>query len=299
MSVWKRAAGSVAVLALLSIAQGAGAATWTGGGTTPTLGDIVVIDATGETEWPYGFEDLAGDDETFEQAEQAVDIRTAYATTDNTHFWFRTYMSSEIVVGADVTVYVFIDADENPATGGDADAEIDPDLGPDPTGGGYEFAFGVRGDGLLVGVWTWDNPSSSWVLNPDVVAPEGESEAEVDVDSILVGAASHGYVQASIDQSLLGLDPACDARLFIRSLDASTADTNNFDVETPCIPSDTNDDGVPDILVPEGCTSDDQCPFGGVCVDGECVLTEPCEEDGDCDADEVCDDGQCVVIGGD
>src|SRR6266567_9551481 len=106
--------------ASIMAASGASAgATWINTRTTPRLSEIVAVDATGETGWPYGQEDVAGDGlATFATPEQTVDIRTAYAATDTSRFWARVYFSAPNGVGAGVTGYVFIDADRNAATGG-------------------------------------------------------------------------------------------------------------------------------------------------------------------------------------
>lgn len=59
---------------MLTTASSARAQTWAEARTTPVLGEIVAIDATGEAGWLYGFEDLAGDGETFKQQEKSIDI---------------------------------------------------------------------------------------------------------------------------------------------------------------------------------------------------------------------------------
>jgi uncharacterized protein (TIGR03382 family) len=45
-----------------------------------------------------------------------------------------------------------------------------------------------------------------------------------------------------------------------------------------------------------GCTTDDQCPAGGICVSGECILATPCVADTDCQPDEQCSpDNRCLA----
>src|SRR5262245_29157308 len=119
------------------------AQTWSNNQVTPYLGDLISVDRTGEPFWPYGFEDLLGDDDTFTAAEQSIDMRTVYATTDATSLWLRVYMSSTTAVGANVVVFVFVNDDANLATGGPVNTDIDPAFTTDPTQGGYEFAFAV------------------------------------------------------------------------------------------------------------------------------------------------------------
>src|SRR5262245_25967867 len=109
MRLQKPWAALTAGAAVALAAATAGAQTWIKPRTTPPLHEIVALDATGEAGWPYGFEDLAGDGQTFKQPEQAIDVRTAYAATDATRFWVRVYVADPDAVGAGVTVYVFID----------------------------------------------------------------------------------------------------------------------------------------------------------------------------------------------
>jgi len=93
------------------------AATWIAGRTTPNVKELVTVDETGEDLWLYGSEDIAGDGETFNPPEPNLDIRTAYATSDASRFWARTYVSDANAPGANVLVFVFIDADNNATTG--------------------------------------------------------------------------------------------------------------------------------------------------------------------------------------
>src|SRR6266568_3128588 len=149
-----RAGVAASILAASSASAGA---TWINTRTTPRLSEIVAVDATGETGWPYGQEDVAGDGlATFATPEQTVDIRTAYAATDTSRFWARVYFSDPNGVGAGLTAYVFIDADRNAATGGRAmGAEINPAFTTDPSPGGYDFVFAVGGNGAVAGIWEY------------------------------------------------------------------------------------------------------------------------------------------------
>src|SRR5687767_14554534 len=91
----KRCCGAVALgsCALLG-ASPARAQTWSAPRDTPTLSELVAVDATGETRWPFGTEDVAGDGAMFGVAEQSVDLRDAYATTDDARLWLRAYVPS-------------------------------------------------------------------------------------------------------------------------------------------------------------------------------------------------------------
>jgi hypothetical protein len=277
------------------------AQTWVDGRSTPGLEEIVAVDKTGEPNWLYGFEDLAGDGMTFQQQEQSIDIRTAYASTDADRFWARIYVADANQAGGNVTVFVFIDSDKTTTTGGSAAAtEIDPRFDSDPSNGGYEHALEIGGNGSIA-VWDWQMPMSTFMR---MVPPDTQATAEngQDADPIEINGDLHGYLQGSVDHALVGLTAACNADLFFRSIQQGGTGTGDLDVGTvgPCVPADANDDGVPDVVVPpSGCTSDAQCPGGGVCVNGECIVPQPCADDGDCDPDERCSaDVICVPVGG-
>lgn len=283
--------GAIALSAAPAAAQ-----TWTGNRTTPAISELVAIDATGEPSWPFGFEDLAGDGTDFGQQEQSIDIRTAYAVADGQTFWARTYVSDDNAAGGNIVVFVFIDADDSPLTGGGADAtEINALFTNDPTPGGYEFVIEIGGNAMINDIWEWDGA----MFAPLALMPNDNADAEAgqDGDPLDLGGLAHGYLQGMVDLNLVGLDSTCDAGLFFRSVNEGGMIDGDLNVATvaPCIPVDADDDGVPDFVVPEeGCTDDDDCPFFGVCVDGECVLPGACLDDGDCDPDEFCnDDGIC------
>jgi hypothetical protein len=298
---------AVAAAALLA-ASPAAAQTWVGQRKTPRLSEIIAIDKTGEQGWRYGEEDLAGDGlPKFEQPEQAVDIRTAYATTDATRFWARVYVSDVNAVSSIITAYVFIDADPTqvPATGGPlAAAEINPKLTGDPKILGYDYVVELRGNGTLTQVWTWmpgDNKFLPTVLTMD----QSVGEVGKDLDPIRLNGNIHGYLQGAINLDLVGFSApdVCDANIFVRTVDESAAGVSDLDVGlvSSCDPVDANNDDVPDILVPAGgCTADDQCPGGGICVNSACVIAVPCIVDADCDANlETCSvDGFCLPKGG-
>jgi len=296
-------AAALAFHAGVLYADSASAQTWAGGRTTPTLAEIVAIDATGETGWLYGFEDLEGDGDTFKQQEQSVDIRTAYGAADSARFWARVYVSDPNGAGGNISVYVFIDNDKNASTGGTAEAtEIDPILVGGPTSAGFEYVVGIRGNASITGIWEWREQQAVYNELPNVPATQAEAEAGQDVDPVLINGADHGYLQAMVDLDVLGLTSACDADLFVRSVNQSAMGTGDLDVGEigSCVPADGNGDGVPDVIDPgQGCTTDAECAGGGICVGGECLFAQPCLIDADCDAGEVCDaDGHCVPEGG-
>ena len=300
----RRALVAIGVIAIGAVASTARAATWSGGRTTPSLREIVAIDATGESTWPYGQEDVAGDGlGSFTPKEQAIDIRTAYAEADASTFWVRAYVSAQDAVGADVSVFVFIDSDASVATGGNASApEINALLTTEPSPGGYDFVVVVQSNGSVGGIWQWRAQQAKYVL---LAANQGTRAAEIgsDYDPIAVRPDRHGYVQAAISESTLNVAPVCGANIFFRSI-TTTPGLGNGDLDVgragPCVPPDANGDKVPDVIVPpSGCTSDPQCPEHGVCVDGECVLVAPCVTSADCASGQTCTtDGRCVVKGG-
>ncbi len=168
--------GLSAAIAVVFWAAGGDAAaqTWAGGATTPSGMELVVVDATGELLWPHGSEDVAGDGDTFQQSEQSIDVRTAYATTDGQRFWARIYVSDPNAPGGNVIGFVFIDSDQSAATGGPASAtDIHPGLTTDPTGGGWESVLVIPGNGSAPSVWTWNQGPNRW----DLVNPQASQVA--------------------------------------------------------------------------------------------------------------------------
>jgi hypothetical protein len=300
MTPWRQwstiAAG--AVVALISVP--AGAQTWVGPRTTPILDDIVAVDDTGEPGWPFGFEDLDGDGMTFAPREQAIDFRTVYAATDATRFWVRTYVSAPDAVGPAVTVYVFVDADGNPATGGSAAAtEIDAKFTPpDPTAGGYEYVIEISANGTVPRIWQWQTAQMTFTSQAPMTK-QAVGEAGHDIDPILLDGNEHGYVQAAVDLTLVGLTQACVANLFVRSTNNAPWSAGDLDVgkEEPCTPA-LDGDGIPTVVVPAGqCTTSAECPAGGICVSGTCIIAVSCSTNADCPAGDQCTpDGRCVPI---
>lgn len=288
------------VLSLLWAASAPGQ-TWQGVRTTPALTEIVAVDSTGELGWLYGFEDLAGDGTQFQRQEQSIDVRTAYATTDPGRFWARIYVSDTQTPGGNVTGYVFIDADRNVTTGGDAIAtEIAAQFTTDASPGGYEYVLELPGSGTQVQVWQHQAQTGQYVATA-VAAANGVAESGVDDDPIRLFAPRHGYLQASVDLAVVGLTSACTANLYVRSVNTAAA-LGRSDLEVgqvaSCIPADANADGVPDVIVPPaGCVSNAECAGGGICQAGTCVFAAPCVTAADCGANETCTvDGRCVPL---
>lgn len=297
-------AGCLAASAVGLSASRVAAQTWAGNQSTPELGQLVAVDATGEQDWLFGQEDLAGDGDTFMAQEQSIDIRTLYATAHSSGFWARVYVSNQNSPGGNVTVYVFIDADRDTSTGGSAAAqELDPAFTTDNTQGGYDYVLGIQGNEMIAGIWEWDDAQMEFTEiqgNPTAAS----AEVGTDLDPIRVGASDHGYLQGTVDLDVVGLTEACDAELFVRSTNSSPMlgeGDLNVGMRLPCIPSDPNNNGIPDVAEPQAeCTNDNECPSGGVCVNGRCALPDLCNTDADCPSGQECNaNSQCVAVGGD
>ncbi len=281
------------------LAKSALAQTWVPPRTTPSLVELVSVDRTGEPNWLYGAEDVAGDGQnTFTPAEQAIDIRTTYLVADDDDLWVRAYVSGTAAPTSDTLLFVFVDADRNPNTGGSAIApEIDDRFDTDPTDGGYEYVIAVRGDETVEGVWQWSNPNDQF--EPVTMNVDATAEVGVDFDPIWVNDGDHGYLQVRAALGALGLNSTCNADFFVRSLnDQMSLGDGDMDVDgrTRCIRADAGGGQVPPPAVPPAaCTTDAQCPGNGLCIDGDCVIPPACRVDADCAADERCDDnGYCV-----
>jgi hypothetical protein len=283
---------------VVAAAAPSAAQSWGAGRASPHLGELVAIDATGEREWPYGSEDLAGDGETFGPDEQSIDVRSGYARTAEQQLLLRAYFSSATAPPETTTVFVFVDGDQDAATGGDAEAlQVHPRFTSDPSNGGYEFVIAMSGNGMVSG-WEWQNAAATFgELNWNPSQATGGSG--VDVDPLRINGDTRGYIQAAVDLDVLGLTDACAATLYFRAVSGNMADSLvDLDVGRagPCVPADRNTDGVPDVVVPSAeCRDDRGCPAGGLCVEGRCVVAPPCSSDTECDAARECTaDGRCV-----
>jgi hypothetical protein len=257
----------------------ASAQSWAERGSTPDLSKLVAIDATGETLWPFGREDVAGDGlATFAAAEQGIDVRSAYAEARSGRLWLRLYVSAQDAVADDLTLHVFIDADENPATGGSASAsEVDDRLGADPSAGGYERVLTLQqGQGLL-DLWRWNEQAG--VFEADDVAAldtlDALDEEGSDLDPLRVNGDDHGYLQTAPRLQPLGIGGLCQANLLFRSVDATGQGDRDVGEAGPCVARDADRNSISDIADPDGsCTTDADCAGVGSCEQGTCRLPE-------------------------
>ena len=127
-------------------APSAWGATWTNP-QGPRLGQIFAIDTTGEPNWIYGAEDVLGDGlGMFTAAEQALDLRTAYASTDATKLWTRVYVSSAAAADPDAH-RVRLHRRRHERGDGRTDELHHAEPGSSRTSispGGYDFVLGIR-----------------------------------------------------------------------------------------------------------------------------------------------------------
>jgi hypothetical protein len=300
----RRILASTLTLSLGFLAFDATAQTWAGERQGPALSEIVTIDETGETAWLWGREDVAGDGlGTFAPAEQAIDARAAYLTTEAGRLWFRLTLSATVAPEGNLVAYLFINGDDDVDTGRSAAAtEIDPTFTEDPTDGGYEAVLVIRGDGTADVLWTYDENANAFVATTPATG-ELTAESGVHLDPLRLGADERGYVQAQVALSRIGVNAACEASFFVRSTnDNATLGDGDLDVGAAvgCQPTDTNGDAVPDVLEPTyECTRNDDCAAGGVCWNNRCWLAATCADNTDCAATEICDAGLCRATGGD
>jgi hypothetical protein len=300
------AAGSL----IFSAERAAFGQTWPGGRANPSLREIVAIDRTGEPGWPYGAEDVAGDGlDRFLVGEQSIDIRSGYAATNNARMWFRVYVSAVDAPANTVTAFLFIDSDLSTTTGGSAAAiDLDARLVSDDSGGGYEYVVAIQGPNTVVGLWQWVTQPSGYASLGAAALARTTVETGTDDDPLLLNAWTHGYLQGVVDLADVGLTELCQARLLLRTVsDSPGLGNGDLDVGSagPCRPVDANGDNVPDLLLPTQtipnwrCQTNADCPGGGICVGGQCVLAPPCSMTADCGPGEVCTNGACVAVGGD
>jgi hypothetical protein len=266
--------GSAGVLCALP----AGAQTWVHQRTTPGVGELVAVDQTGEPSWLFGPEDIAGDGPAdFNAAEQAADVRSAYAATDDQRLWLRVYVSARTEPEA-LRAFVFVDTDSDPSTGGPARApEVDAALDADAAAaGGYEFALAWTGTSFL-GAWRW-TPGTGNGNNADAYQPvtnveplHAAVERGIDLDPLKLTAAQNGYVQLALDVEPIQVGVRCEANLLFRSTSGTLRD-RDLGRAGPCVPGDANDNGVADVAESDAtCMTDSQCPVDGRCEDGQCV----------------------------
>src|SRR4051812_39304237 len=144
----------VIAIAIVGVSIGVSAASaqsWSNPRGRPPLWQIIAVDSSGETGWPYGAEDIAGDGAgKLDSDEASADLRSVYADADKDRVWLRSYVAATGTLSADLVMFFFIDADERSDTGGGADAiDLRPEFKRDPSAGGYERAIGVGADGKL------------------------------------------------------------------------------------------------------------------------------------------------------
>jgi hypothetical protein len=225
-----------------------------------------------------------------------LDVRSVYAANDSAQFWVRIYVSEPSRVAESMTAYVFVDSDNNPATGRTAAApEVNAAFTSDPSAGGYEFVLAINGNGTLAGLWEYRAPQADFAtLN--VNAANGSAETSSDIDPLRISGAYHGYVQARVSHNVIGLTQACNANLYVRTVNNGAGDLDVQETVT-CVPGDSNADGIPDRTVPpNGCTLDAHCPGGARCVDDTCRATSGCTTDAQCATNEQCaSDGRCLA----
>lgn len=272
--------------------------TWSNERTTPALSELVAIDQSGETGWIFGAEDIARDGlTTFGDAEQAADVRSAYAALSSRRLWLRVYVSSSAAPD-DLRVFAFIDSDRSAATGGSGAApEIDATLTAGPSAGGYDVVVGIQSDPNPPGVWRWQDDSSAYEPIADLQPLDLEIETGTDRDPLGLGSPPNGYTQVALDVSSLGIPTTCAVNLLFRATNAEGLTDRDVGSGGPCIPNDVDQNGLPDIAEPDaGCSSDDQCPAEGECVDSRCVAPAggaPCSADDDCSPRDRCIEGAC------
>jgi OmpA-OmpF porin, OOP family len=281
----------------------AGAATWADDRSTPHIRDLVAIDGTGETDWLFGAEDVAGDGlGRFDAAERALDVRSAYVAHDGRRLWLRAYVSSAQAPDAGLRVYFFIDADDDRRTGNHAVApEIDPAFTEDGSDGGYDVVVGMQGATVVGSVWQWESEDRRFApvpLPPLNVA----TESGTDTDPLRVFADGHGYVQAALDAAPLAIAGSCNARLLVRSSGADGTGDRDVGGSEPCVAADRDRNGVADLIEgaeSQSCERDEQCPGRGLCVASRCLYPSYCRDDSECNGDEQCDDrGICRATSG-
>jgi hypothetical protein len=244
-----------ALASVIFTAQRASAQTWAGPRPTPSLRELVAVDRTGEPRWLFGAEDVAGDGpSTFNDAEQAADVRSGYAATDAERLWLRVYVSAD-TAPEQLQAFVFVDA------------TLDATTAP----GGYEFVLGFDAERFL-GAWRWAQAPNRFAAVNDLAPLEAVTEAGVDLDPLRLNGLRNGYLQADLKFVPLELSVSCEANLLFRSTSGTLID-RDLGRAGPCRPGDANDNAVADVAESnDPCDTDDQCPAGGSCRNGRCEV---------------------------
>lgn len=291
----------LAVLLLFAVAvllahSTVSAQSWAAGRKRPALFQIISLDATGERNWRYGSEDVAGNGlASFDTAEAQLDLRSGYAVADNDRVWIRSYVSADSQPPRSAVVFFFFDTDSNTSTGGSAAAEeIWPAFERDPTAGGYEQVVVSRADGMPLAYYRWNDKSNKFVAQ-NIAQNALTAEFGSERDPLGFGGNTHGYAQISLAHSSSGLTSACRSRIFVRLWNDVPSGAFGDDDLAPaaCVPRE-NSFGDPEILHSDSCTADTDCPAAGHCREHVCLFAYVCEAAADCRADEHCENQVCV-----
>ena len=284
------------VLCGLLQASSVAAQTWSAARARPPLWQINSVDASGEADWPYGSEDIAGDGlGAFEDDEAGADLRSVYADADRDRLWLRAYVAGEAAPAAELVAFFFLDLDDRADTGGDAAGPpLWADWTADPSAGGYERAVGVRGDGTLIGAYSWT--SNSWM--PLAMPDQDDVSIELgsDRDPLRIGALDHGYVQLALPHTGFGFDAGCDGNVFVRLWNDGRGQRSfgDDDEEEAACRAPIDSYGDPNVLRRGQCSDDEQCPGDGECRNGVCVFVYECSGDSECRSGERCRSGACT-----
>jgi len=292
---------SACLACTLALTTAANAQSWSASRARPSLHEIIAVDPSSESRWPFGAEDPAGDGlTTVEADEAAVDLRSVYADARGGRLWLRAYVSARQAPPASALSYYFIDADVRTQTGGKAaDDKLWPRLGTDRSLGGYEHAVSMRGDGTLVAFYSWNTQKAQWEEQPANQSQQLNLESGLARDPLRLIEDDHGYTQVSLPLSEVDLDDRCLANIFVRTAnDATGARAFGDDVDSfamTCRPK-LNRYGDPEILRGDVCTSDASCAGGGRCRDGICLIRYECSADVSCKTDQRCVNSVCVLV---
>ncbi len=304
MGELKRMRTLLACLMFSSLAAtgSANAQSWSGGRANPLLRQIAAVDASGESGWIYGQEDVAGDGATLMANEAGTDIRTVYADSDAQRLWLRAYMIAQAAPLTNLVAYFFIDTDARDDTGG---APLGgpgwPAFRADPMLRGFERAIGVRIEPepalpSVIGAWNWDGQAwTAIAVEQDAVRAEaGQSR-----DPLQIGPSDfpRAYVQVDALHAVSGLNASCGGNLLVRTFYEQQAPPRAFGDDSAsfaCRPG-LDPYGDPEIIRVD-CSADAECPNGGRCRDGVCLFAYPCSADTDCVTGERCMANACVRV---
>lgn len=287
----------VSVVAAGALAQPAAAQTWSLGRSRPSLYEIIAVDPVSEPRWPYGNEDLAGDGQvTTTDTEASIDLRSVYADARTGRLWLRAYVSARSA-SASTTAFTafFIDNDRDVTTGGQGEA-LAPTMSKDPSRAGYEVALGVKPDGTLLGVYTWNSTEKRWAPRnrPEQVA---NAERGVARDPLRLLGDDRVYAQVDVALAELELDERCLANIFVRTWNDQPdelAYNDAVNAYAVTCRAKVNALGDPEILRGDRCESDETCPGAGRCEEGICLFSYECNSQAACQEDQRCTNNVCV-----